>query len=149
MFERYTPNARRVVFYALREANDFGSSSINPEHLFLGLLREDKSLTHQALGSHADVEAMRDEVEKHLPVREKVAQTVDLPLAPECWQVFKYAAAEAKGLNHQYIDTGHLLLGLLREESCFVSKVLQERGLRLADLREQMRPNPRDPDTDF
>ena len=104
----------------------------------LGLLREDKALTNRFLRSHASVESIRKQIEGHTTIREKVSTSVDLPLSNECKRVLAYAAEEAERLSHKHIGTEHLLLGLLREEKCFAAEILQERGLRLPAIREEL-----------
>jgi len=138
MFERYTEKARRVIFFARYEASQFGSPHIETEHLLLGLLREDKALTNRFLRSHASIESIRKQIEGRTAVREKVSTSVDLPLSQECKHVLTYAAEEAERLSHKHIGTEHLLLGLLREEKSFAAEILQERGLRLSTLREEL-----------
>jgi ATP-dependent Clp protease ATP-binding subunit ClpC len=138
MFEHYTEKARRVIFFARYEASQFGSPFIETEHLLLGLLREDKALTNRFLRSHASVDSIRKQIETHTTVREKVSTSVDLPLSNECKRVLAYAAEEAERLGHKHIGTEHLLLGLLREEKCFASEILMERGLKLAQIREEL-----------
>jgi ATP-dependent Clp protease ATP-binding subunit ClpC len=138
MFERYTEKARRVIFFARYEASQFGSPFIETEHLLLGLLREDKALANRFLRSHAALEGIKKQVEAHSTAREKVSTSVDLPLSHECKRVLAYAAEEAERLSHKHIGTEHLLLGLLREEKCFASEILHERGLRLAQVREDI-----------
>jgi ATP-dependent Clp protease ATP-binding subunit ClpC len=138
MFERYTEKARRVIFFARYEASQFGSPYIETEHLLLGLLREDKALTNRFLRSHASVESIRKQIEAHTTIREKVSTSVDLPLSNECKRVLAYAAEEAERLGHKHIGTEHLLLGILREEKCFASEILLERGLKLAQIREEL-----------
>jgi ATP-dependent Clp protease ATP-binding subunit ClpC len=138
MFERYTEKARRVIFFARYEASQFGSPFIETEHLLLGLLREDKALANRFLRSHAALEGIKKQVEAHTTAREKVSTSVDLPLSHECKRVLAYAAEEAERLSHKHIGTEHLLLGLLREEKCFASEILHERGLRLSQVREDI-----------
>src|ERR1700683_3582359 len=138
MFERYTEKARRVIFFARYEASQFGSPCIETEHLLLGLLREDKALANRFLRSTASVESIRKQIEAHTTLREKVSTSVDLPLSHECKRVLAYGAEEAERLNHKHIGTEHLLLGLLREEKCFAADILHERGLRLAQVREEI-----------
>jgi ATP-dependent Clp protease ATP-binding subunit ClpC len=138
MFERYTEKARRVIFFARYEASQFGSPYIETEHLLLGLLREDKALTNRFLRSHASVESIRKQIEAHTTIREKVSTSVDLPLSNECKRVLAFAAEEAERLNNKHIGTEHLLLGLLREEKCFAAEILQERGLKLAQIRDEL-----------
>src|SRR5260370_8187927 len=138
MFERYTEKARRVIFFARYEASQFGSPYIETEHLLLGLLREDKALTHRFLRLNLSFESMRKQIEEHTVIREKVSTSVDLPLSNECKRVLAYALEEADPLNHKYIGTDHLLLGLLREKKCFPPELLYERGLRLSAVREEL-----------
>ena len=142
MFERYTEKARRVIFFARYEASQLGSPTIETEHLLLGLLREDKALTNRFLRSHASVESIRKQINEHTVIREKVATSVDLPLSNEGTRVLAHAAEEAERLAHKHIGTEHLLLGLLREENCFAAQILQERGLKLVEVRDELARTP-------
>ena len=139
MFERYTEKARRVIFFARYEASQFGSPYIETEHLLLGLLREDRTLTNRFLRAQGSVESIRTQIEECTPVREKVPTSVDLPLSNECKRVLGYAAEEALRLSHQHIGTEHLLLGLMREEKCLAAEILRERGLELSAVRPEIR----------
>ena len=138
MFERYTEKARRVIFYALSESSQLGSSYIETEHLLLGLLREDKALTNRFLRSDGSVESIGKQIRERTPIREKISTSVDRPLSNECKRVLAYAAEEAERLAHQHIGTEHLLMGLLREDGCFAAEILEERGLRLPAIREEL-----------
>jgi hypothetical protein len=138
MFERYTEQARRTIFFGRYEASQFGSPFIETEHLLLGLLREDKALANRLLPSHATVESIRSEIEGRTPPGEKVTLSVDLPLSHECKRVLVFGAEEAERLNHKHIGTEHLLLGFLREEKCFAAQLLGKQGLSLRSAREQV-----------
>jgi ATP-dependent Clp protease ATP-binding subunit ClpC len=138
MFERYTEKARRVIFFARYEASQFGSPRIETEHLLLGLLREDKALTHRFLRGPEPVENIRKQIEANTVVREKVSTSVDLPLTEEAKRVLSSAAEEAERLSHKHIGTEHLLLGLLREESSFAARILNEHDIYLSALREEL-----------
>jgi ATP-dependent Clp protease ATP-binding subunit ClpC len=138
MFEKYTEKARRAIFFARYEASQFGSPQIQPEHLLLGLLREDKALAHRFLPQPSSLESIRKQIEACRTVGEKVATSVDLPLSPECERVLACAAEEAELLSHKHIGTEHLLLGLLREEKCFAAEILNGWGLHLGKVREGM-----------
>ncbi len=142
MFERYTEKARRVIFFGRYEASQFGSPYIETEHLLLGLLREDKALTNRFLRSHNAVESIRKQVETHTVVRERVSTSVDLPLSNECKRVLAYAAEEAERCGHKHLGTEHLFLGLLREEKCFATELLKERGIKLQTIREELAREP-------
>lgn len=139
MFERYTEKLGRVIFFARYEASQFGSPCIETEHLLLGLLREDKALTHRFLGSHADYFLIRKQIEGHSTVRERISTSVDMPFSNEGKRVLAYAAEEAEGLSQAHIGTEHLLFGILREERCFAAELLHEKGLRLATVRDELR----------
>ncbi|HZT57654.1 MAG TPA: ATP-dependent Clp protease ATP-binding subunit [Pyrinomonadaceae bacterium] len=139
MFERYTEKARRVIFFARYEASQFGAPAIEPEHLLLGLMREDKSLTARFLArAQTSLEAIRKEIEGRAPLREKISTSVELPLAPETKRVLAYAHEESDRLQHRHIGTEHLLLGLLREERSMAAEILYERGLKLHAVREEI-----------
>ena len=139
MFERYTEKARRTIFFARYEASQFGSAYIETEHLLLGLLREDKALANAFIGSHMAVESIRRQIERRTAPGEKVSTSVDLPLSHEFKRVLAYGAEEAERANHKHIGTGHLLLGLLREERCFAAQLLHEKGLTLESVRAKVR----------
>ena len=138
MFERYTEKARRVIFFARYEASEFGSSSLETEHLLLGLLREDKALTNRFLPAIDSVESIRQRVRAVTPVRPKISTSVDLPLSQESKRVLAYAAEETERLSHKHLGTEHLLLGLLREENCLAATLLREHGLAIETVREEV-----------
>jgi ATP-dependent Clp protease ATP-binding subunit ClpC len=138
VFERYTEKARRVIFFARYEACQYGSPYIETEHLLLGLLREDKALANRFLRSHGSIESIRKEIESRITVRERISTSVDVPLSQECKRIITFAAEEAERLGHKHVGTEHLLLGVLREEKSFGAEILQERGLRLSTVREEL-----------
>ncbi len=138
MFERYTEKARRVIFFARYEASQYGSPSIETEHLLLGLMREDKGLTNRFLRSHSSIDSIKKEIEGRTVIREKVSTSIDLPLSAECKRILAYSADEAERLRHRHIGTEHLLLGLLREDKCLAAEILHERGLKLNVIREEL-----------
>ena len=137
MFERYTEKARRAIFFARYEASQFGSPTIDTEHILLGLLREDKRLTNRLFRSHVTVESVRKQIEAHTMRGEKIATSIDLPLSSESKQVLNYAAEEAEKLGHKHIGTEHLLLGLLREENAFATTILKQLGVSLDAQRAE------------
>src|SRR5262249_28024275 len=145
MFERYTERARRVIFFARYEASQFGSMTIESEHLLLGLLREDKNVVSRFL-RNTSVGEVRDEITGRMLVREKVATSIDLPLSTECKRILAYAAEETERLNHQHIGTEHLLLGVLREEKCMAAQILYGHGLKPDGVREELARAPMPPE---
>ena len=139
MFERYTEKARRVIFFARYEASQFGAPAIEPEHLLLGLMREDKTLTGRFFPrAQITIEATRREIEGRTLLRERIPTSVELPLAPETKRVLHYSHEESDRLQHRHIGTEHLLLGLLREERSMAAQILFERGLRLNAVRDEI-----------
>jgi ATP-dependent Clp protease ATP-binding subunit ClpC len=139
MFERYTERARRVLFFARYEATQLGSTSIETEHLLLGLIREGKGLTSRIFArSSLSLESIRKEIEGRTVFREKVSTSVDIPFSLETKHVLQFAAEEADRLLHTYIGTEHLLLGILREERSVAATLLYEKGMRLASVRDDI-----------
>lgn len=131
MFERYTEKARRTIFFSRYEASQYGSRYIETEHLLLGLMREDTRWTK------LQQQVARKQVESRSG-SPKISTATDLPLSTESRRVLAFAAEEAERLGHRHIGTEHLLLGLLREKKCFAAVILQQQGLQLAQLREEL-----------
>jgi ATP-dependent Clp protease ATP-binding subunit ClpA len=136
MFERYTEKTRRVIFFARYEASHFGSPYIETEHLLLGLVREAKDVV---LRFNLNPDAIRRQIEEASLVREKVSNSVDLPLSNESKRVLAYAAEEAERLSHRYIGTEHFLLALLREGNSAAAEILRNAGLRLENARREIK----------
>ena len=144
MFERYTERARRVIFWSKFIASQLGSSEIGVEHLLLGLLREDTSLADRFFGSPWAVESVWRRVDHSKSVPEKPPEPGDLPLSSVGKRALAFAVEEANQLSHQRIGTEHLLLGLLREQSCIAAEILDDRGVSLEGTREQLARLPHD-----
>jgi hypothetical protein len=144
MFERYTENARRVIFFARYEASQLGQTQIESEHLLLGLLREDKALSNRLLRQHSAAENIRVEVEGRTGIREKVSTSVDMPLSNECKRILHHSAEEADEAGHKHIGTEHLLAGILREERCYGAELLKAHGVTLEAVRNELRSSAPD-----
>src|SRR5882724_2535737 len=121
MFERYTTPARRVVFFARYEASQFGSPLIEPEHILLGLIRDEKRLCGTWLPK-ATPEELRCLLEVSLSKQPATSVSIDLPLSPASRHVLKTAADEAGRLNSKFIGTQHLLLGVLQHTTGLAAK---------------------------
>jgi hypothetical protein len=133
MFDRFTERARRCIFFARYEASVFGSPQIDTEHLLLGILREDKTiLMGFPLGTNA---AIRKRIEELKPPGPKTSTSIDLPVSPETMKVIGLATAESAALHHSFIDSGHLVLGLLRAVNCLAAQLLQEQGMDYPKFR--------------
>src|SRR6266571_4469850 len=136
MFERYTERARRVIFFARYESSQFGATTIESEHLLLGLLREDRPMVASFLRSPDSAKSISRTVAVRSSVKEKTPTSLDLPLSLECKRALAYAAQEAERLAARLISTEHLLLGLLREEQCWAAVLLRQEGADIAAIRE-------------
>lgn len=146
MFERYSERARRVVFFARYEASFFtfsddqqlSSRHIETEHILLGILREEKRMARRYLGSYASVKEVEKEVSEHIVSRERISTKLDIPLTKGSKRVLAYAWEEADKLGHKQIRSKHLLVGLLREEKCLATQILEEHGLKLKQVRDEL-----------
>jgi ATP-dependent Clp protease ATP-binding subunit ClpC len=138
MFERYTEKARRIIFFARYEALQYGSQVISPEHILLGLLREDKTLSAKFFPFRVTGDAIRREVESRIVLREKMPQSAELHLSPETKRILAFAREESERLRSRSIGTEHLLLGLLREERSIAAEILFQQGVRLQSVREEI-----------
>ncbi len=140
MFERYTERARRVIFFARYEALQYGSQLISPEHILLGLMREDKTISARyfPFRNTLTVEAIRREVEERIVLRERIAQSAELHLALETKRILAFAAEESQRLKSRHIGPEHLFLGLIREERSVGAEILYQYGLRLQDVRDEI-----------
>ena len=140
MFERYTEKARRVIFFARYEALQYGSQVISPEHILLGLMREDKTLSARffPFRNNLSVETVRREVEERITLRERIPQSAELHLSNETKRILALAAEESRKLKNRHIGPEHLLLGILREEKSIAAETLFGYGLRLQDVRDEV-----------
>jgi len=136
MFERYTESAKRVLFFARYEVSQLGKSSIEPEHVLLGLVRENKGIVARILAlSQVSPDDIRRQIVSRSEFREKTATSVEIPFSTETKQVLQFTAEEADRLGHSYIGTEHLLIALLREEHSVAASILTTLGLRLDEVR--------------
>ena len=140
MFERYTERSRRVIFFARYEALQYGSPRISPEHILLGLLREDKTISSRFLPfrTSLSVDSVRREVEERIVLRDRIPQSAELHLAPETKKVLFYANEESRHLKNKHIGPEHLLLGIIREERSIAAEILVQHGLRVQDIRDEL-----------
>ncbi len=129
MFERYSEQARRVIFFARYEASGFGSPYIETEHLLLGLLREDKELAARFRQGPGGIEEVRRRIEVVAAARAATPVPVDLPLSQACRYSLVKASEAADAMGQREIGIGHLALGLLSEKDCLAAEILRERGL--------------------
>jgi ATP-dependent Clp protease ATP-binding subunit ClpC len=140
MFERYTETARRVIFFARYEASQLGEALIEPHHLLLGVMREDKQVVTRLCKSKLPpTDYLRDRIKAMIGSEERYPTAVDLPLSTPAKRALAYAAEESERLSQRHIGTEHLLLGLLREGTTIAAKILNEYGVNLDDISHEIR----------
>src|SRR5262249_20404454 len=106
MFERYTEQARRALFFARYECSQLGSPSIETKHLLLGLIRESRGLTAHIITRSVSLATLRREIDERAPaVVDEIAPAVQIPFSAEVQLGRNHAAHEAVRLNHSYIET--------------------------------------------
>ncbi|MFT3683320.1 MAG: ATP-dependent Clp protease ATP-binding subunit [Phycisphaerales bacterium] len=139
MFERFTDRARKVMALANQEAQRFNHEYIGTEHILLGLVKEGSGVGANVLKSlDVDLRKVRLEVEKLVKPGPEMVTMGRLPQTPRAKKVIEYAIEEARNLNHNYVGTEHLLLGLLREHDGVAAQVLMNLGLKLEQVREEV-----------
>ncbi|MGD9688651.1 MAG: ATP-dependent Clp protease ATP-binding subunit [Phycisphaerales bacterium] len=139
MFERFTDRARRVMALANQEAQRFNHEYIGTEHILLGLVKEGSGVGANVLKNlDVDLRKVRLEVEKLVKAGPEMVTMGKLPQTPRAKKVIEYAIEEARNLNHNYVGTEHLLLGLLREHDGVAAQVLMNLGLKLEQVREEV-----------
>lgn len=137
MFERFTEKARRSIFFAHYEASQYGSPYIDTEHLLLGVLREDPSLGG-LLPNSKDVNEIRAEVERDIERREHIPTSFEIPFTAQCKKALNLAAEEASRVASRTVETGHLLLGLLRISDGLAAQIVGATPADLGRLREKI-----------
>jgi len=139
MYERFTDRARKVMQLANQEAQRFNHEYIGTEHILLGLVKEGSGVAANVLKNlEVDLRKIRLEVEKIVQSGPDMVTMGKLPQTPRAKKVIEYAMEEARNLNHNYVGTEHLLLGLLREQEGVAAQVLMNLGLKLEDVRDEV-----------
>ena len=139
MYERFTDRARKVMQLANQEAQRFNHEYIGTEHVLLGLIKEGSGVAANVLKNlDVDLRKIRMEVEKLVQSGPDMVTMGKLPQTPRAKKVIEYSMEEARNLNHNYVGTEHILLGLLREQEGVAAQVLMNLGLKLEDVREEV-----------
>ncbi|HEY4386064.1 MAG TPA: Clp protease N-terminal domain-containing protein [Ktedonobacteraceae bacterium] len=134
-FDKFTRRARVVLSFAQEEAQRLHHNYMGTEHLLLGLVREGEGIGAMVLiDLGVNLETARQAVEDRIG-RGKHIAIGEIGLTPHARQVIEFAVDEARQLNHHYIGTEHLLLGLLREEESRGSDMLKNLGVSLQEAR--------------
>jgi ATP-dependent Clp protease ATP-binding subunit ClpC len=139
MYERFTDRARKVMQLANQEAQRFNHEYIGTEHVLLGLIKEGSGVAANVLKNlDVDLRKIRLEVEKLVQSGPDMVTMGKLPQTPRAKKVIEYSMEEARNLNHNYVGTEHILLGLLREQEGVAAQVLMNLGLKLEEVRDEV-----------
>ncbi len=136
-FSKFTERSRRVLSYSQEEAQRFQHNYIGTEHLLLGLVRESGGVAAKVLNNlGVELNKVRSAVEFIIGRGDRIV-IGEIGLTPRAKKVIELAADESRLLNHSYIGTEHLLLGLVREGEGIASGVLQSMGVELEQVRKE------------
>lgn len=140
MFDRFTNDARRAIVLASDEAWKFRQDALGTEHLLLGILHEENGIAVKALNFHnVTREAVSAKVEELIGMGSaKVQQRKHIPFTPRARLVMELTLRQALQLNHPYIGSEHILLGIIREGEGVAVNVLTELGVDLQSLRDKL-----------
>src|SRR5215217_7923179 len=139
MYERFSDEGRKVMQHANQEARRFNHEYIGTEHVLLGLIKEGSGVAANVLKNlDVDLRKVRLEVEKLVKSGPDMVTMGKLPQTPRAKKVIEYSMEEARNLNHNYVGTEHILLGLLREQEGVAAQVLMNLGLKLEEVREEV-----------
>ncbi len=137
-FDKFTERAKKVLVLAQEEAQRFNHNYIGTEHLLLGLVREGEGVAAKVLGNlGVELNKVRSAVEFIIGRGNRMV-IGDVNLTPRAKKVIELAVEEARRLNHNYIGTEHLLLGLVREGEGIAAGVLESLGVNLEKVRTQV-----------
>ncbi|MFA6002593.1 MAG: ATP-dependent Clp protease ATP-binding subunit [Elusimicrobiota bacterium] len=139
MSNRFTERAQRVILIAQEEAKRLNHDYVGTEHILLGLIALGEGVAAQVLANlGVDLRRVRSEIEKIVGTGDNVMLLGEIPFTPRAKKVLEYAVEEAQHMGHSYVGTEHLLLGLIREEEGVAARVLENLGLRLEVVREEV-----------
>src|SRR5271155_5573222 len=126
MMNNFTPRAQQVLALARKEADRFNHNYVGTEHLLLGLIKLGQGVAVNVLQKMGlDLETVRMEVEKQIGTGPETKMVGNIPYTPRVKKVLALAQKEAKQLNHNYVGTEHILLGLLREGEGAAARILK------------------------
>jgi ATP-dependent Clp protease ATP-binding subunit ClpC len=139
MSNRFTERAQRVILIAQEEAKRLNHDYVGTEHLLLGLIALGEGVAAQVLANlGVDLRRVRVEIEKMVGTGDNVMLLGEIPFTPRAKKVLELAVEEAQNMGHNYVGTEHLLLGLIREEEGVAARVLENIGVRLDVVREEV-----------
>ena len=135
----FTPRAQQVLALARKEADRFNHNYVGTEHLLLGLIKLGQGVAVNVLQKMGlDLETVRSEVEKQVGSGPETKMVGNIPYTPRVKKVLALAGKEAKSLNHSYVGTEHILLGLLREGEGVAARVLKNLEIDIERTRNEI-----------
>lgn len=135
----FTPRAQQVLALARKEADRFNHNYVGTEHLLLGLIKLGQGVAVNVLQKmNLDLETVRAEVEKQVGSGPETKMVGNIPYTPRVKKVLALAGKEAKSLNHSYVGTEHILLGLLREGEGVAARVLKSLEVDIERTRNEI-----------
>jgi len=135
----FTPRAQQVLALARKEADRFNHNYVGTEHLLLGLIKLGQGVAVNVLQKmNLDLETVRLEVEKQVGNGPETKMVGNIPYTPRVKKVLALAGKEAKALNHSYVGTEHILLGLLREGDGVAARVLKNLEVDIERTRNEI-----------
>src|SRR5476651_2731698 len=135
----FTPRAQQVLALARKEADRFNHNYVGTEHLLLGLIKLGQGVAVNVLQKMGlDLETVRMEVEKQIGTGPETKMVGNIPYTPRVKKVLALAGKEAKSLNHSYVGTEHILLGLLREGEGVAARVLKNLEVDIERTRNEI-----------
>jgi ATP-dependent Clp protease ATP-binding subunit ClpC len=139
MMNNFTPRAQQVLALARKEADRFNHNYVGTEHLLLGLIKLGQGVAVNVLQKMGlDLETVRMEVEKLVGSHPETKMVGNIPYTPRVKKVLALAGKEAKALNHSYVGTEHILLGLLREGEGVAARVLKSLEVDIERTRNEI-----------
>ena len=139
MFDKFTNRAKQVIKLAKKEAQRLNHNYLGTEHILMGLLKLGQGVAVNVLRNlNIDFETVRGEVEKLVGYGPEIQVYGDPALTGKVKKVFEYANEEAANLNHNYVGTEHLLLGLLRQSDGVAAHVLENLNVNLKEVRKEV-----------
>ncbi|HNW43970.1 MAG TPA: ATP-dependent Clp protease ATP-binding subunit, partial [Elusimicrobiales bacterium] len=139
MGTRFTDRAQRVILIAQEEAKRLNHDYVGTEHILLGLIALSEGVASQVFQNLGiDLRKVRAEIEKIVGTGDNMMLLGEIPFTPRAKKVLEYAVEEAQHMSHSYIGTEHILLGLIREEEGVAARVLENLGLKLETVREEV-----------
>lgn len=139
MFDRFSESARNVIILGREEAERYQHGYLGTEHILLGLLKEKKGLATAIVANFGvNIEQLRRDLERRMARGTETTARKHIPFTPGAKKVLELAIEEAKGLNHNYIGTEHLLLGVVRDHQGIAGEIIRKYNITAEQIRREI-----------